>query len=114
MTVICAICWVDFDIEAGKCPECGCERKLVTIREELRVEDWIDWIDRVARDPEFRERYSLRFEEIAEFDNEEGETARETCIMDTIHGIQMHVIETKAGTGEWEISCLHEERLGKP
>jgi hypothetical protein len=34
--------------------------------------------------------------------------------VDTVHGIQMQVIETKASTGEWEISRLHEERLSQP
>lgn len=113
MTFICAICGVDFDIEAGKCPKCGCERKLVTVREELKVEDWMEWIDRVAKDPEFRKRYGLRFEEIIA-ENEEGKPMRETRIVDTMNGILMHVIETRDSSGEWEISRLHERWLSPP
>jgi DNA-directed RNA polymerase subunit RPC12/RpoP len=114
MTIICAICGVDFDIEAGKCPKCGSKRKLVTVREELRVEDWVQWIDRVRRDPVFRDRYGLRCKEISEYENEEGKPTREIRIVDTAHGILMHVIEMKDRTGEWEISRLHEERLSQP
>jgi hypothetical protein len=114
MTIICAICGADFDIESGKCPKCGCEKELATVREDLRVEDWIIWIDRVASDPEFRGRHGLRVEEIEEFENEDGESIRETHIVDTVHGILMHVIETKDMAGDWEISRLHEERSDSP
>lgn len=113
MTFICAICGVDFDIEAGRCPKCGCERKLVTVREELKVKDWMEWIERVEGDPEYRDRHSLIFEKMAESRNEEGVTTRERRIIDTVHGIMMRVEEIRDSSGEFTVIRIREERLGQ-
>lgn len=108
MSVVCAICGVDFDIDAGKCPKCGANKRLATARGEIHIDDANRWLSSIISDLERREVPELEFLDLGEIMNEYGELLRRTQVIDRRYGIELQITETRDERGEWKIARLFE------
>ena len=111
MSVICAICGVDFDIDIGECPKCGANRLLVTARGEMQIDDANMWLRRILMDLESRELPELEFLDLGEIVGEDGEILRRTQVIDHRYGIELQITEARDEKGEWRVVRLFEAFL---
>lgn len=111
MSVVCAICGVDFDIDSGECPKCGAKKRLATVRGEIQIDDANRWLSRIIGDLGRREVPELEFVDLGEMMSEDGELLRRTQVIDREYGIELQITETQDERGEWGITRLFEAFL---